>query len=323
MSSPSQQHRTADLSDEGQERQDDSDELGEDALQRYLEGLTYILKGGDARFIPQWDEQIIGYDAASNAVRDQNNPPKPTPPTELELYPCTDCGLVWIGGHENSGLTNIHPSHSNHVVHPVNPCRSILVYTKGICRGGGTPDAKAAIGVYFGPGSPHNRSILVERQAPGSQIAEIAAVVEAMRYMRTVILPRRKEILRESLRTRSRHLSSFIASASGVTSNESIAVRLIIATDYQYLVECLCKPRPLPKMQQQIRDQFCDENVPKDNEGFSQILSERRKLSIDGALVTWYCIDPSLNSMAKELAESGLGSTSTGLNNTVATACKR
>ncbi|KAF3283735.1 hypothetical protein TWF970_000909 [Orbilia oligospora] len=284
MSSPSQQHQTADLGDEGQERQDDLDELGEEARQRYLEGLTYILKGGDARFIPQWDEQIIGYDAASNVVRDQNNPPKPTPPTELELYPCTECGLVWIGGHENSGLTNIHPSHSNHVVHPVNPCRSILVYTKGICRGGGTPDAKAAIGVYFGPGSPHNRSILVERQAPGSQIAEIAAVVEAMRYM---------------------------PSASGVTSNESIAVRLIIATDYQYLVECLCKPRPLPKMQQQIRDQFCGENVPKDNEGFSQILSERRKLSIEGALVTWYRIDPSFNSMAKELAESGLGSTST------------
>ncbi|KAF3229864.1 hypothetical protein TWF191_000772 [Orbilia oligospora] len=285
MSSPSQQHQTPDLSDEGQERQDNSDELGEEALQRYLEGLTYVLKGGDARFIPQWDEQIIGYDAASNIVRDQNNPPKPTPPTELELYPCTDCGLVWIGGHENSGLTNIHPSHSNHVAHPVNPCRSILVYTKGICRGGGTPDAKATIGVYFGPGSPHNRSILVERQAPGSQIAEIAAVVEAMRYM---------------------------PSTNGVTSNESIAVRLIIATDYQYLVECLCKPRPLPKMQQQIRDQFCDENIPKDNEGFNQILSERRKLSIDGALVTWYCIDPSLNSMAKELAESGLGFASTG-----------
>ncbi|KAK6521820.1 hypothetical protein TWF506_002024 [Arthrobotrys conoides] len=313
MSGPSQQRQPIGLSDEEERWRDALEALDEEALEKYLERITYVLKGGEARFIPQWDEQIIGHEAARNIVRDHYNPPKPTPPTELELYPCTDCGLVWIGGYANSGLTNIHPSHRNIVVHPVNPCRSILVYTKGICRGGEISDAKAAIGVYFGPESAHNRSIVIERQNPSSQVAEIAAIVEAMRYVRTVVLPKRKEILRESLQTRSHFLSSFIASSSPVTSNESVAIRLVIATDYWYLVECLCRPCPLTKMRHRVRDQFYGENVPKDKEGFSQILSERRKLSTSGALVVWYCVDPSLNSIAKGLAESALGPDSTSL----------
>ncbi|KAK6362286.1 hypothetical protein TWF730_005982 [Orbilia blumenaviensis] len=306
-----EQREPVELEEPERQWEEVSRDTNSEALDEYLEQVTYILKGGEARFVPQWDEQVIGHQAARAIIRDYYDPPKPSPPTELQLYPCESCELVWIGGSASVGLTQIHPSHRNLLIHPVNPCRSILAYVKGACSGNGTNDTKAAIGVYFGSKSSHNRSMLIEKENPSFQAAEIAAMVEAMRYARTVIIPRRKEILRESLNAQGSRLSSFIASSSFITSNESAVFRLVIATDYWYLVECLCRPSPLTKMRHQSREQFQSEHVPKDREGFNQLLVERRRLSTSGALVVWYYVEPSFNSNAKALAESALRSAST------------
>ena len=57
-----------------------------------------------------------------------------------------------------------------------------VVYTDGSCLSNGSADAKAAIGVYFGPCSPHNISMpLLETDRKSNNAAEIVASTEAFK----------------------------------------------------------------------------------------------------------------------------------------------
>ncbi|KAK7052584.1 ribonuclease H-like protein [Favolaschia claudopus] len=64
--------------------------------------------------------------------------------------------------------------------------RTVLISIDGACSGNGTPSARAAVGVYFGPSSPHN----VSRSISGvqtSQRAEILAAIRALRKAKTLL----------------------------------------------------------------------------------------------------------------------------------------
>lgn len=75
---------------------------------------------------------------------------------EIDFDPCPACGRYsW---------------HNN----------SIIIAVDGACRGNGGPDARAAIGVYFGPSSKYNVSKLWPGDNPTNQIAELWAAIVAL-----------------------------------------------------------------------------------------------------------------------------------------------
>ncbi|KAK2010197.1 ribonuclease H-like protein [Colletotrichum eremochloae] len=64
---------------------------------------------------------------------------------------------------------------------------SLVVYIDGACRGNGTPSARASWGVYFGPGSRHNRRGLLAPALPQTSArAEIEALAQALDALREV-----------------------------------------------------------------------------------------------------------------------------------------
>lgn len=60
-----------------------------------------------------------------------------------------------------------------------------VVYTDGSCLQNGSAEAKAAIGIYFGPCSPHNISVpLINTDRKSNNAAEIIASTEALKICR-------------------------------------------------------------------------------------------------------------------------------------------
>lgn len=58
---------------------------------------------------------------------------------------------------------------------------TVVVSIDGACRGNGTPSARGAWGVYFGPQSPHNANGLLDPSYPQtSSRAEIEALLQAL-----------------------------------------------------------------------------------------------------------------------------------------------
>ncbi|KAK6534956.1 hypothetical protein TWF281_006256 [Arthrobotrys megalospora] len=288
--------------------------LPEDELNHLIEQRTPVLKGGEARFIPQWDEQILGTEDARNIVRDYADPPKPTPPDELQFHPCTACGLVWLGGYANERITEMHPSHQNLAVHTEDTSRSIMVYTKGIWKSDEKNGARASVGIYFGPQSRHNISLIIKKENLTAQSAEVTAMAEAIRYVRTVIIPERKDLIYQALEEERNRLPTFtfLPSSNPHFAYESLVFRLILVTDYSYIVECLCRTSPRTSIKDEFREEFEGENTSKDSEGFLELLNERRRLAMAGAYVVWYHVSPEFNSESKRLAESVLESTGMG-----------
>ncbi|KAF8206054.1 ribonuclease H-like domain-containing protein, partial [Mycena galopus ATCC 62051] len=56
----------------------------------------------------------------------------------------------------------------------------VLISVDGACSGNGTPSARAGVGIFFGPNSPHNVSESISG-AQTSQRAEILAANKALR----------------------------------------------------------------------------------------------------------------------------------------------
>lgn len=58
---------------------------------------------------------------------------------------------------------------------------TMVVHIDGACRNNGKPNARAAYGVYFGPGSPHNTQGLLAASLPQTSTrAEIEALGQAL-----------------------------------------------------------------------------------------------------------------------------------------------
>jgi ribonuclease HI len=102
---------------------------------------------------------------------------------ELELIQVLSLNEDWV----YLACENDHPCSSCDRITPHIDC--IFIAVDGACRGNGTPDAKAAIGVYFGETSSFNRSLLLRQVPTTNQIAELSAGIvaleQAMEILRT------------------------------------------------------------------------------------------------------------------------------------------
>ncbi|KAM5342061.1 hypothetical protein ACJ41O_015092 [Fusarium nematophilum] len=84
-----------------------------------------------------------------------------------------------------SQLQVLHPR--THAIEPDRP--TAVVHIDGACRGNGTPSARAAWGVYFGPESPLNASGLLDPDIQQTSTrAEIEALSQAVRIIQRDIM---------------------------------------------------------------------------------------------------------------------------------------
>lgn len=96
---------------------------------------------------------------------------------------------------------------------------SLIVAVDGACRKNGRPGARAALGIFFGEGSPWNRSELLPLCDATSQRAELCAVLRTL------------ELLRDQI--------SYIWSRA-VTAQKNLN-RVIIKSDSDYMVQSMTR----------------------------------------------------------------------------------
>ncbi|RKK10407.1 hypothetical protein BFJ66_g17584 [Fusarium oxysporum f. sp. cepae] len=175
------------------------------------EDQVFVLAGSTARFIPQRDEEILG---PANTRNTLTNPD-------------------WLVGEKGPDAAASHLSHHTLVHNYSGARRSLVVFIDGACPANGPAALQASVGVYFGPESPKNISRLIDTSRPTNQLAEITAAVEAMRQVRSVVVPERRILLKgSSPRT------------TPDTLRDARRFRLVLATDSSYLVDCMCKYMP-------------------------------------------------------------------------------
>lgn len=64
---------------------------------------------------------------------------------------------------------------------------TMVIHIDGACPGNGTPDARAAYGIYFGPNSPYNTSALLPAHMPQTSTrAEIEALAHALPLVQSI-----------------------------------------------------------------------------------------------------------------------------------------
>ncbi|KAL7904016.1 hypothetical protein GGI35DRAFT_464305 [Trichoderma velutinum] len=252
---------------------------------------VFILVGSTARFIPQRDEQILGPANVIDVIVD----PKP-PAVQIPLIYCNICGVNWLVGEKGPEAAADHPLHYtlDHIYSGTS--RSLVVFIDGACPANGPAALQASIGVYFGPKSPKNISRLINTIRPTNQLAEITAALEAMRQVRSIIVPERRALLKSSLPRNNRH-----------ALRDPNHFRLILATDSSYLVDCMCEFMPQWAFDETERV-YCNRrgDVIKNSEGFKMLYEETELLSAVGVQVQWYYIPRGHNCEADALANAAL-----------------
>ncbi|OAA56224.1 Ribonuclease H-like protein [Niveomyces insectorum RCEF 264] len=177
-----------------------------------------------------------------------------------------------------------------------------VVFIDGACPSNGPSAHQAAIGVYFGPGSPNNFSRTLAATDsengvhPTNQIAELSAAVEALRHVRTVVAPHRRDVLRAGAPNNRQHE---IMSAR--------RFRLVVATDSSYLVDCLCTHMEGWTWRDTM-GQYVNRagRAIKNGELFRTLSDEVEQLSMVGVQVAWYLVPRRFNREADALAHAAL-----------------
>lgn len=174
--------------------------------------------------------------------------------------------------------------------------RSLVVFIDGACPANGPDAIQASVGVYFGPESPKNISRLINTSRPTNQLAEITAGVEAMRQVRSVVVPERRTLLENSS---SRTIPD--------TVRDARHFRLVLVTDSSYLVDCVCEHMPQWTFDK-LNRVYCNRRgeVIKNIEGFRMLYEETELLSMVGVQVQWYHVPRDFNCEADALANAAL-----------------
>lgn len=245
---------------------------------------VFVLGQGVNRFIPQWDQQLLGPANTFQIKRDYGTPPKPEHLQASALLACSECELTWLVGKLGHSAASNHPSHHtlSHVY--AGTSRSLIVHTDGACIDNGQPSAVAGVGVYFGANSRYNVSAPLETSvAPTSQVAELHALLRAMQVVRKDIVPARSVLVQDD--------------------HDTKRFRLVLVTDSSYAVECMCKHRKswiLDDEQKCLKNQQGKEITNSDI--LLAIEAEVEKLSRVGVQVTYYNVPRELNQDADALA---------------------
>lgn len=130
--------------------------------------------------------------------KDWNNPPKALSLSSVPHVYCPTCQLTWLVGEAGEDAARSHPSHHSETFIEDKTARSLFVFADGACSGNGTSDARAGMGVFFGPESVFNVSEPFMSKHPTNQKAELEAVSRSMEIVRLKVLPARKPAVIQS-----------------------------------------------------------------------------------------------------------------------------
>ncbi|KAI1743969.1 hypothetical protein F4680DRAFT_408072 [Xylaria scruposa] len=157
-----------------------------------------ILETGVNRFMPQWDEQLLGPTNTSTIEQNRVDPPKALTPDRLSMPYCHECQLTWMEGDAGVEAVQSHPSHHTYQHIDAGTDRSLVVFTDGACPSNGMSSAvSSSVGVYFGPQSRYNISERLNSDGtPTNQVAEITAAIKALQQVLQRVEPDRRALIR-------------------------------------------------------------------------------------------------------------------------------
>ncbi|CZS90382.1 uncharacterized protein RAG0_01486 [Rhynchosporium agropyri] len=199
-----------------------------------IDQVATVLKGSSARFVLQWDEQVIGTVNAAKIDKDFDSFPKPPILSEFPTHYCSICEVTWLVGEMGEEAARDHPYHRTSPPDHAGKPRSLLVFIDGALRFGVESD-EIALGVFFGKDSTGRGSKfnVAERLAknPTTPKAEIEAAFHAIQQVRDKVLSDRWDIF-QNLEGGQDLLKDF---------SRDKHLRLIIVSDSKYLVDAACE----------------------------------------------------------------------------------
>jgi len=203
----------------------------------HFDDCVPVLRGSNARFIPQTDEQLKSCFWESSPDHNPLITSQRVPLSKLDLHECQDCQLTWLVGFLGRNSASSHPSHHTHRHGREQQLRSLLVFVDGACSNNGYHGAQAGIGVHFHPDSPLNVSepLRLPETVANSQTnqkAELSAIARALEMTRALV-PSRREMAHD-------HGHGCVCGCMHAVSR----FRLIVTTDSSYAVECMCSHLP-------------------------------------------------------------------------------
>ncbi|KAI1752352.1 hypothetical protein F4782DRAFT_530607 [Xylaria castorea] len=257
-----------------------------------------ILGTGMNRFMPPWDDQLLGPANTYQIETNYADHPKTLTPDQLSMYYCDECQLTWMKGNAGVEAVQSHPSHHTYQHIHSGTRRSLIVFTDGVCPSNGMSSAvNASIGVHFGPQSEYNISGRVNSDSISTnQAAEIVAAIEALRQVLQNIEPARRVMIRG------------LSPQAGENELRNVKrFRLIVVTDSSYVVECMSKHIENWSMENGIYRNEQDVAV-HNSDGFAKLTHEVQELSMVGVQVVWYHVPREFNKEAGALAQLALRS---------------
>ncbi|GAB7334054.1 hypothetical protein MBLNU13_g06140t2 [Cladosporium sp. NU13] len=193
-----------------------------------------------SQYMPERDEQLLGYDEAIRVAKGYTNMPIAPAPDYVN---CAACETTWLVGYQGLESAANHPSHNTLFHHySWQSRRSMVVRVHGACSDDGATPGKSSMGVFFGPKSSYNTSGILPTPSPTKQTAEILAAISAVRCVRRYIRPKRDEIVLAKEGIHQEDPWSNVWSTPRLERHRNNRVfRLIVVTDSIYLVESLCR----------------------------------------------------------------------------------
>ncbi|OCL02898.1 hypothetical protein AOQ84DRAFT_303827 [Glonium stellatum] len=257
-----------------------------------------VLSGPAARFIPQWDDQILGPSNAILLQKNHDNTPKPISPSSVMLYGCSECQLTWLVGAKGLSAATSHPSHRTYFHQDIETKRSIVTFMDGACYKNGYPNALIGVGAFFQENSRFNISekmAIPDNQKITTQRAELYALIVLLRSVRIHVLPERQAKVTEV---------SILTDRS--TIHDTVRFRLIVGTKSSYIVNALCA--------HSVNWELNSTGLLRNKRGFIihnsseflQVQEEVQALADAGVQVQYYLVSRQNNTAADRLARLAL-----------------
>ncbi len=258
---------------------------------------VFILGGRLARFMPQWDEQLLGPANTFRLQQDYAHPPTPSAAATLNLHQCGNCQLTWLIGENGPITASSHPSHHTYWHVYAGTRRSIIVFADGACSSNGAINACAGVGIQFMEGSKFNVSEAFTLQGVATnQRAELHAVARALETVRTQVMPERRT-----------HVLNADNRCQPAAFRDVVHLRLIVATDSSYVVESMCahfEGWTVDQTSGTLKNK--QGKVVKNSKGFLRIQREVDALSRIGVQVVYYHVCREENAAADRLARAAI-----------------
>jgi ribonuclease HI len=254
---------------------------------------VFVLGTGVNRFVPQGDEQVLG---PAKIIGIKRSEASQLPLVNFQRHVCTKCDLTWLVGEAGVHAAHSHPSHHTLYHEWTNSTRrSLLVHVDGACADNGNANARAGVGFFFGPGSKYYVSQASDTSSSSgatNQKAELDALRQAMRVVRLQVIPER---------------------ATLVKGNKDMKhLRLILATDSSYAVECMCAYWKNWTVSGSVLRNQRGQVIANSNELFA-LQQEVEALSHVGVQVVYYHVPRELNPEADKLAKECIKKRSDGV----------